>query len=55
MNTYTMHQMVECLNLQPNIEFVEVTLDCFEDYGSILDRFYKPSDLVLYNNIISLW
>ncbi len=28
-NTYTMKQLVECLNLQPNVEFIEVTSDSF--------------------------
>lgn len=41
-NTYTMNQLAECLNLQPNVEFVEVTSDSFKDYGTILDKFYKP-------------
>jgi hypothetical protein len=41
-NTYTMSQMVECLNMQPNVTFVEVKSDTFKDYGSVLDKLYKP-------------
>jgi hypothetical protein len=40
-NTYTMTQMVECLNSQPNVTFIEVKSDIFKDYGALFGRFYK--------------
>lgn len=52
-NTYTMGQMVECLNRQPNVNFVEVKSDIFMDYGTLLGTFYKqfPPACIQKNHI----
>jgi hypothetical protein len=53
MNTYTMEQMVDCLNTQPHVTFVEVKADIFKDYGTLFSSFYNqfPPGTIQKNHI----
>ncbi len=52
-NTYTMEQMVDCLNTQPHVTFVEVKADIFKDYGTLFSSFYNqfPPGSIQKNHI----